>query len=89
MTADETIATLDRLGRDVVPAITAITPRHDIDEALLDPTPRGPRRDSRTPRLHRPRPGLPDPETWTLNHVLRHHAAERPDAVCLEFPTRT
>ena len=61
MTADETIATLDRLGRDVVPAITAITPRHDIDEALLDPTPRGPRRDSRTTRLHRPRPGLSRP----------------------------
>ena len=37
MTADETIATLDRLGRDVVPAITAITPRRDIDEALLAP----------------------------------------------------
>jgi len=41
MTADETIATLDRLGRDVVPAITAITPRQDIDEALLDPTAAG------------------------------------------------
>ena len=41
MTADETIATLDRLGRDVVPAITAITPRQDIDEALFDPTAAG------------------------------------------------
>ena len=41
MTADETIATLDRLGRDVVPAITAITPRHDIDQALLDPSAAG------------------------------------------------
>jgi alkanesulfonate monooxygenase SsuD/methylene tetrahydromethanopterin reductase-like flavin-dependent oxidoreductase (luciferase family) len=37
MTADETIATLDRWGRDIVPAITAITPRRDIDEALLAP----------------------------------------------------
>jgi hypothetical protein len=41
MTADETIATLDRLGRDVVPAITAITARRDIDEALLGPTAAG------------------------------------------------
>ena len=31
-------------------------------------------------------PAFPDPETWTLNHVLRHHVAERPDAVCLDFP---
>ena len=31
-------------------------------------------------------PTFRDPETWTLAHVLRHHAAERPDAVCLEFP---
>jgi hypothetical protein len=35
MTADETIATLDRWGRDVVPAIKATTPRRDIDETLL------------------------------------------------------
>jgi crotonobetaine/carnitine-CoA ligase len=31
-------------------------------------------------------PAFPDPETWTLDHVLRHHAAERPDAVCLDTP---
>ncbi|MFI5074791.1 MAG: AMP-binding protein, partial [Actinomycetales bacterium] len=31
-------------------------------------------------------PAFPDPETWTLNHVLRHHVAERPDAMCLDFP---
>jgi carnitine-CoA ligase len=31
-------------------------------------------------------PTFPDPETWTFGHVLRHHAAERPDAVCLELP---
>lgn len=31
-------------------------------------------------------PTFPDPETWTLDQVLRHHAAERPDAVCLDFP---
>src|SRR3954470_22033316 len=31
-------------------------------------------------------PAFPDPETWTLAHVLRHHAAERPEAVCLELP---
>jgi crotonobetaine/carnitine-CoA ligase len=31
-------------------------------------------------------PTFPDPETWTLDHVLRHHAAERPDAVCLDLP---
>ena len=31
-------------------------------------------------------PTFPDPETWTLAHVLRHHAAERPDAVCLDLP---
>ena len=37
MTADETISTLDRWGRDIVPAITALTPRRDIDEALLTP----------------------------------------------------
>ncbi|HVD63758.1 MAG TPA: LLM class flavin-dependent oxidoreductase, partial [Lapillicoccus sp.] len=41
MTADETVATLDRWGRDIVPAITAITPRRDIDEALLAPTAAG------------------------------------------------
>ena len=35
MSADETIATLDRFGRDVVPAITALPARLDIDEALL------------------------------------------------------
>ncbi|MFW6773908.1 AMP-binding protein [Nocardioides sp. CPCC 205120] len=31
-------------------------------------------------------PAFSDPETWTLDHVLRHHAAERPDAVCLDVP---
>lgn len=31
-------------------------------------------------------PNFSDPETWTLGHVLRHHAAERPDAVCLDTP---
>ncbi len=31
-------------------------------------------------------PAFPDPETWTFGHVLRHHAAERPDAVCLDLP---
>jgi len=31
-------------------------------------------------------PLFPDPETWTLAHVLRHHAAVRPEAVCLELP---
>ena len=35
MSSDEAVAALDRLGREVVPAITAITPRTDIDEALL------------------------------------------------------
>jgi crotonobetaine/carnitine-CoA ligase len=29
---------------------------------------------------------FPDPETWTFNHVLRHHAAVRPESVCLECP---
>ena len=32
------------------------------------------------------RPVFPDPETWTFASVLRHWAAERPDAVCLECP---
>ncbi|WP_239545981.1 AMP-binding protein [Nocardioides nitrophenolicus] len=31
-------------------------------------------------------PHFPDPETWTLDHVLRHHAARTPDKDCLEFP---
>lgn len=31
-------------------------------------------------------PTFPDPETWTLDHVLRHHASVRPDAVCLDTP---
>jgi crotonobetaine/carnitine-CoA ligase len=31
-------------------------------------------------------PAFPDPATWTLGHVLRHHAAERGDAACLELP---
>lgn len=31
-------------------------------------------------------PAFPDPEDWTLDRVLRHHAAERPHAECLEFP---
>ncbi|GAA3759168.1 ATP-dependent acyl-CoA ligase [Plantactinospora mayteni] len=31
-------------------------------------------------------PTFPDPETWTFDHVLRHHAAQRPDAVCLDVP---
>ena len=37
MSSDEMIAALDRLGRTVVPALRAITPRTDIDEALLAP----------------------------------------------------
>ncbi len=31
-------------------------------------------------------PVFPDPETWTLDQVLRHHAEHRPDAVCLDTP---
>ena len=31
-------------------------------------------------------PIFPDPETWTFDHVLRHHAAQRPDAICLDLP---
>ena len=31
-------------------------------------------------------PNFEDPDTWTLAHVLRHHAANRPDAVCLDLP---
>lgn len=31
-------------------------------------------------------PTFPDPETWTLAHVLRHHAGQRPNAVCLDTP---
>ena len=31
-------------------------------------------------------PTFPDPETWTLDQVLRHHASVRPDAVCLDAP---
>ncbi|MEU0483049.1 AMP-binding protein [Streptosporangium sp. NPDC006013] len=31
-------------------------------------------------------PTFPDPETWTLSHVLRHHAKLRPESVCLETP---
>jgi len=31
-------------------------------------------------------PNFADPETWTLAHVLRHHAATRPGAVCLDMP---
>ena len=31
-------------------------------------------------------PTFPDPESWTLDHVLRHHAQVRPDAVCLDTP---
>lgn len=34
MSADETIAAIDRLGKDVVPAIRAIEPRTDIDPGL-------------------------------------------------------
>lgn len=31
-------------------------------------------------------PAFPDPGTWTFAHVMRHHAAVRPDAPCLELP---
>jgi crotonobetaine/carnitine-CoA ligase len=31
-------------------------------------------------------PNFADPDTWTLAHVLRHHADTRPDAVCLDLP---
>ena len=31
-------------------------------------------------------PLFPDPETWTFDQVLRHHAAQRPDAICLDLP---
>jgi carnitine-CoA ligase len=31
-------------------------------------------------------PTFPDPETWTLDRVLRHHALVRPDSVCLDAP---
>ena len=29
---------------------------------------------------------FPDPETWTLDQVLRHHASVRPEAICLDTP---
>jgi alkanesulfonate monooxygenase SsuD/methylene tetrahydromethanopterin reductase-like flavin-dependent oxidoreductase (luciferase family) len=38
MDADETIAAIDRLGREVVPAIRAVPPRRDIDAASLQAT---------------------------------------------------
>ena len=75
MDVDETIATIERLGREVVPAIKAITPRQDIEEALLDPTAWWPRHDGRTPDYTDLVPAFPDPETWTFAHVLRHHVA--------------
>lgn len=31
-------------------------------------------------------PAFSDPATWTLDQVLRHHAAQRGEAVCLELP---
>jgi crotonobetaine/carnitine-CoA ligase len=31
-------------------------------------------------------PTFPDPETWTLDQVLRHHASVRADTVCLDAP---
>lgn len=31
-------------------------------------------------------PTFSDPETWTLDQVLRHHVSVRPDAVCLDAP---
>ena len=31
-------------------------------------------------------PTFPDPTTWTLDQVLRHHARVRPDALALECP---
>ena len=34
MDADEAIAALDRLGRDVVPAIRAVTPRTDLPDGI-------------------------------------------------------
>ncbi len=37
MDTDETIAAINRLGKEVVPALRAIEPRTTIDEALLDP----------------------------------------------------
>ena len=37
MDTDETIAAINRLGKEVVPAMRAIEPRTTIDEALLDP----------------------------------------------------
>ena len=40
-----------------------------------------------TPMVYRDLvPTFPDPEHWTFAHVIRHHAAERPDAVCLDLP---
>jgi alkanesulfonate monooxygenase SsuD/methylene tetrahydromethanopterin reductase-like flavin-dependent oxidoreductase (luciferase family) len=35
MDADETIATIERLGREIVPALRDITPRSDIPEESL------------------------------------------------------
>ena len=31
-------------------------------------------------------PAFGDPETWTFNDVIRHHARVRPDAICLDVP---
>jgi crotonobetaine/carnitine-CoA ligase len=31
-------------------------------------------------------PNFPDPESWTLSRVLRHHASFRPDSTCLITP---
>ena len=87
MTADETIATIDRLGRDVVPAITRDHAATGHRRGTARPHRRGGCDVTAGPLVYTDLvPAFPDPETWTLDHVLRHHVAERPDAVCLDFP---
>ena len=72
MTGAETVDAIRRLGRDVVPAIKAVPPRTTIPEECLE-APAG----ANDP-YYTDLPAFPDPETWTLNHVLRHHAAGGP-----------
>ena len=66
MDGDETIAAIDRLGSDVVPAMHALDATHDDRRGRLRRARRGAERRDGGPAYYTDLvPAFPDPETWT------------------------
>ena len=70
MDTDETIAAINRLGKEVVPALRSVEPRTiPVMRTYTDL-----------------RPTFPDRSTWTLAQCCGLRAAEQPDATYLVTP---